>query len=171
MEVEPGTYLMANAGVIVTTVIDVKSTGRDGFQFVVCDGGMEVNARPLFYGSRHPLYVIAREGSIRSSEFDLQGLDPQKDLRVVVGRCCESGDSQSLDAEGRIVPRLMAGPEVGDFLVIGGCGAYCASMSPFCYNSHTQAPEVLRRSGGRLDVIRNAQRLAQMTAQELPLKR
>ena len=171
MEVEPGTYLMANAGVIVTTVIDVKSTGRDGFQFVVCDGGMEVNARPLFYGSRHPLYVIAREGSIRSSEFDLQGLDPQKDLRVVVGRCCESGDSQSLDAEGRIVPRLMAGPEVGDFLVIGGCGAYCASMSPFCYNSHTQAPEVLRRSGGRLDVIRKAQRLAQMTAQELPLKR
>jgi hypothetical protein len=44
-------------------------------------------------------------------------------------------------------------------------------MSPFCYNSHTQVPEVLRRSGGRLDVIRKAQRLAQMTAQELPLKR
>jgi len=171
MEVEPGTYLMANAGYLVTTVIDVKSTGPDGFQFLVCDGGMEVNARPLLYGSRHPFYVVSRDGQILSSEFDLSGLDPAKDLRVVVGRCCESGDSQSLDAEGHIVPRLMAEPRVGDYLVIGGCGAYCASMTPFSYNSHTQAPELLLRGGGRLDRIRRTQTLKQLTIGELSLKR
>jgi diaminopimelate decarboxylase len=170
-EVEPGTYIMANAGSVVTTVIDVKSTGSDGYQFLVCDGGMEVNARPLLYGSRHPFYVVSRDGELKSSEFDLKGLDPERDLRVVVGRCCESGDSQSLDAEGRIVPRIMAEPAAGDFLVIGGCGAYCASMSPFSYNSHTQAPEVLLRVGGRLDVIRRAQSGRQLTANELSLKR
>lgn len=171
VEVEPGTYVMANAGSIVTTVVDVKQTGPDGFQFLVCDGGMEVNTRPLLYGSRHPFYVVAPDGAVRSSEFDLQGLDPEKDLRVVVGRCCESGDSQSLDDAGHIVPRLMAEPEVGDLLVIGGCGAYCSSMSPFSYNSHTQAPEVLRRTGGRLEVIRKPQRLAQLSANEVPLRR
>ncbi len=170
-EVEPGTYIMANAGYVVTTVIDVKNTGSDGFQFLVCDGGMEVNARPLFYGSRHPFFIVSGDGELKSSEFNLRSLDPDKDLRVVVGRCCESGDSQSLDAEGRIVPRIMAEPAAGDFLVVGGCGAYCASMSPFSYNSHTQAPEVLLRSGGRLDLIRRAQSMGQLTANELSLKR
>jgi diaminopimelate decarboxylase len=171
MEVEPGTYIMANAGYIVTTVIDIKSTGADGFQFLVCDGGMEVNTRPLLYGSRHPFYVVSKSGELISSEFDLQGPDPEKDLRVVVGRCCESGDSQSLDAEGRIVPRVMAEPGIGDFLVIGGCGAYCAGMSPFNYNSHTQAPEVLLRKSGRLELIRRVQVLKQVTGNELSLKR
>ncbi len=170
-EAEPGTYIMANAGYLVTTVIDKKRTGPDGFQFLVCDGGMEVNARPLFYGSRHPFYVVSREGELLSSEFDLSGLDRDKDLRAVVGRCCESGDSQSLDAEGHIVPRLMAEPRVGDYLVIGGCGAYCASMTPFSYNSHTQAPEVLLRTNGRLDVIRRPQTLEQLTKNERPLRK
>jgi diaminopimelate decarboxylase len=171
MEVEPGTYLMANAAYIVTTVIDIKNTGPDGFQFLVCDGGMEVNARPLLYGSRHPFYVVSADGEFTFSEFDLKGLDPVRDLRVVVGRCCESGDSQSLDAEGHIVARLISKPEVGDFLVIGGCGAYCASMSPFSYNSHTQAPEVLLRGSGRLEVIRRSQDVGQLSANELSLKR
>lgn len=170
MEVEPGTYVMANAGYLVTTVIDVKATGPEGFQFLVCDGGMEVNARPLLYGSRHPFYVVRKDGVIASSEFDLEGLGRVRDLRVVVGRCCESGDSQSLDEEGRIVPRLMAEATVGDFLVVGGCGAYCSSMTPFTYNSHTQAPEVLLRLDGRLDAIRRPQTLRQMTANEEGLR-
>ena len=171
MEVEPGTYVMANAGWLVTTVIDVKATGPDGFQFLVCDGGMEVNARPLLYGSRHPFYVVRRDGALASSEFDLSGLDPVRDLRVVVGRCCESGDSQSLDAEGHIVPRVTAEAAVGDFLVVGGCGAYCSSMTPFTYNSHTQAPEILLRVDGRLDTIRRPQGLRQVTANEEGLKK
>ena len=54
-------------------------------------------------------------------------------------------------------------------MVIGGCGAYCSSMAPFNYNSHTQAPEILRRLNGRLDVIRLPQTLEQMTANERAL--
>lgn len=170
MEVEPGTWLVANAGLLVLTVIDVKSTGADGFRFLVCDGGMEVNARPLLYGSRHPFHLLAPDGRIRSSDFRPSGLDPARDLRVVVGRCCESGDSQSLDAEGHIVPRLLAEPSVGDLLVVGGCGAYCASMTPFNYNSHLQAPEVLSRTDGRLEVIRRKQTLEQVMANEESLR-
>ncbi len=169
MEVEPGTYVMANAGYLVTTVIDVKTTGPEGFEFLVCDGGMEVNSRPLLYGSRHPFYVVTSDGEVASSEFDLGGLDRVRDLRVVVGRCCESGDSQSLDPEGHIVPRRMAKASVGDFVVVGGCGAYCSSMAPFNYNSHTQAPELLLRLDGSLDTIRQPQTLDQVTANEVGL--
>jgi diaminopimelate decarboxylase len=131
---------------------------------------MEVNTRPLLYGSRHPFYVIGADGALKSSEHDLSRLDPRRDARVVVGRCCESGDSQSLDEAGHIVPRVMAAAEPGDLVVVGGAGAYCASMSPFNYNSHLQAPEVLLRADGRLQLIRRAQTLEQVTANETGLE-
>lgn len=110
-EVEPGTYVMANAGYLVTRVVDKKSSGPDGFEFLVLDGGMEANTRPLLYGSRHPFYVVSKTGVLRSSEWDPQHVSDALGFRVPVGRCCESGDAQSLDAEGHIVPRRMAEPE------------------------------------------------------------
>jgi len=168
MIVEPGTYLVANAGWLVTRVVDRKSSGPDGFDFVLADGGMEANVRPAMYGSRHPFYVVSKEGELRSSEYDL-GAARGVAERVVVGRCCESGDSQSLDDHGHIVPRRMADPAVGDLLVVGGAGAYCAAMSPFNYNSYVQAPEVLLRSDGQLRIIRKPQTLEQVTVNELSL--
>jgi len=89
---------------------------------------------------------------------------------VIAGRCCESGDAQSLDSEGHILERRMAEPEIGDIIVIGGTGAYCSAMSPFNYNSHTQAPEVLLRENGKLQLIRKGQTLQQIIENELPLK-
>jgi diaminopimelate decarboxylase len=167
MAIEPGTYIVANSGYLVTSVVDKKWSGPRGFEFVVVDGGMECNTRPALYGSRHPFYVVSREGSLVSSEFD-PAVQAQPG-RVLVGRCCESGDSQTLDAEGRVVPRPMADPSVGDYVVVGGAGAYCASMSVFNYNSHRQAPEVLVRKDGSLQLIRRQQTLEQLTANELAL--
>ena len=85
---------------------------------------------------------------------------------VPVGRCCESGDSQSLDTSGLNVPRKMMEPEAGDFFVIGGAGAYCSAMSPMNYNSHVQAPEILYTCDGKLEVIRARQTLEQLLANE-----
>ncbi len=167
MSVEPGTYLVANAGYLVTRVVDRKWSGPGGFEFLVTDGGMEANTRPLLYGSRHPFYVISRAGELLSSEWNLNDPNVELDFRVVVGRCCESGDSQSLDHHGHIIPRMMADAQVGDFLVVGGTGAYCSAMSPFNYNSHLQAPEVLLATGGSLQVIRRAQSLDQVVANEV----
>jgi diaminopimelate decarboxylase len=167
MSVEPGTYLVANAGYLVTRVVDRKWSGPGGFEFLVTDGGMEANTRPLLYGSRHPFYVISRAGELLSSEWNLNDPNVELDFRVVVGRCCESGDSQSLDHHGHIIPRMMADAQVGDFLVVGGAGAYCSAMSPFNYNSHLQAPEVLLAPGGSLQVVRRAQSLDQVVANEV----
>jgi diaminopimelate decarboxylase len=167
MSVEPGTFVVANAGYLVTQVIDRKWSGPGGFEFILADGGMEANARPLLYGSRHPFYLVSRAGELLSSEWNLNDPNVELDFRVVVGRCCESGDSQSLDTHGHIIPRMMADPQVGDFLVVGGAGAYCSSMSPFNYNSHTQAAEVLLRADGSLRLIRRPQTLDQVLANEL----
>jgi len=168
MAVEPGTHTVTNSGYIITSVIDKKRTGHSGFDFVILDGGMEVNARPLFYGSRHPIYVVSSESDLLSTEISLGLSDHEKDLHVV-GKCCETGDSQSLDKNGKLVPRKMADPQIGDYVVIGGVGAYCSSMTPFNYNSHTQTPEILLRKNGLLHLIRKRQKLEQIVINELPL--
>jgi diaminopimelate decarboxylase len=169
MEVEPGTYIVANAGYIITEIIDIKRTGPEGFEFLILNGGMEVNTRPLLYGSRHPLYVTTKDAKLLSAEGCLDDLHPEDDLRVVVGRCCESGDSQSLDSDGNIIPRLLAEPDFGDFVVIGGAGAYCSSMTPHNYNSQVQVAEVLLSQDGHLDLIRRQQTLEQMVHNEILL--
>jgi diaminopimelate decarboxylase len=61
----------------------------------------------------------------------------------------------------------MAEPEAGDFIAIGGAGAYCSAMSPMNYNSHVQAPEVLYTSDGELKVIRRRQTLEQIVINEI----
>ncbi|GBE20006.1 MAG TPA: diaminopimelate decarboxylase [Candidatus Pacearchaeota archaeon] len=169
MEIEPGTYIVANAGYLITKVIDKKQTGEDGFKFIITDGGMEVNSRPFIYGSQHPFYIISKDGEILSSENNLINLDSERDKHVIVGKCCESGDSQSLDNNGNIVPRIMADPKIGDYIVIGGCGAYCSSMTPFNYNSHRQVPEILLRENDELCLIRKRQSLNQITQNEVLL--
>ncbi len=166
IEIEPGTYIVANSGYAVTRVIDKKRTGENGFDFIILDGGMEINARPLMYGSQHPFYVVSKDGRLLSSEFS-EGSAVTEFPAVVVGKCCESGDSQCLDSRGNIITRAIGEPDIGDIVVIGGVGAYCASMTPFNYNSHTQVPEVLFTQDGELKLIRAAQTLEQMTANEI----
>jgi diaminopimelate decarboxylase len=165
MEVEPGTFLVANSGFIITKVMDYKRTGADGPKFLVLDGGMEVNTRPLLYGSQHPVYIVSPDGELRSSEFRVPDRGILRSL-VLAGRCCESGDCQTLDKEHNIVSRLMAPAKIGDYVVIGGAGAYCSSMSPHDYLSHQQAPEVLLTSRGRWQVIREKQARHQITQNE-----
>ncbi len=165
IEVEPGTFIMANSGYCVTSVMDKKRTGSDGLNFLLLNGGMEINARPLMYASRHPFYLISREGQLLSSEFNL---NPDNTYEaVVVGRCCESGDSQCLDENDNPVPRNMVEPEIGDYLVIGGVGAYCSSMTPFNYNSHQQIAEVLINEDKTSTLIRKRQEISQIIQNEI----
>jgi len=188
MEIEPGTFIVANSGYAVTRVVDKKRTARSNF--IITDGGMEINSRPLLYGSRHPMYIISGDGAaVKSSEFETNGsggADGAEDIggangsggagcadgsggysAVVAGKCCESGDCQTLDMDGHAIPRLMAEPEIGDLAVIGGVGAYCSSMAPFNYNSHPQIPEVLFASDGGLRLIRKRQTLEQILENEV----
>src|SRR5207253_3686381 len=115
LEIEPGTYLVANAGSVVATCVDVVDTGRDGYLFAKLDTGMPEVTRPSLYGAQHPITVLA-EGR------------PAADV-VFVGPCCESGDILTPapgDPEA-LAPRRVARPQVGDLVVVGGAGAYCAA--------------------------------------------
>jgi diaminopimelate decarboxylase len=154
LELEPGTYLVANAGCVVATCIDVADTGAGGYRFAKLDTGMTEITRPSIYGSQHPITVLAEREAAPV---------------VFVGPCCESGDVLTPapgDPEA-LAPRIVPQPAIGDLVVIGGAGAYCAAMSTINYNSYPQAPEVLRELDGTLRLARRRQSLEQVWANEV----
>ena len=155
VEIEPGTYLVAQAGAVVATCVDVVDTGRDGYVFAKLDAGMTEITRPSLYGAQHPIDVLAT------------GREPAE--VVFVGPCCESGDILTPapgDPEA-LGPRWVPRPGAGDLVVIGGAGAYCASMSTINYNSYPQSPEVMLEPDGSLRLLRERQSLDQMLANEV----
>lgn len=155
LEIEPGTYLVANAGVVVATCVDVVDTGPAGYRFAKLDTGMTEVTRPSLYGAQHPIVVLA-EGRA-------------EDTIVFVGPCCESGDILTPgpgDPEA-LAPRRVRQPAIGDLVLVGGAGAYCAAMSTINYNSYPQAPEVLRELDGSLRLLRRRQRLEQVWENEI----
>jgi diaminopimelate decarboxylase len=154
LEIEPGTYLVANGGSVVATCVDVVDTGRDGYLFAKLDTGMPEVTRPSLYGAQHPISVLAER--------------PAADV-VFVGPCCESGDILTPapgDPEA-LAPRRVPRPQAGDLVVVGGAGAYCAAMSTINYNSYPQAPEVMLEPDGALRLLRRRQTLAQVWTNEV----
>ena len=160
LEIEPGTFLLANACSLVTTVQDVTSTGDEGYRFLKLDAGMTEILRPSLYGAQHPIVVVPEEGQNKFREEAEQ---------VVVGHCCESGDLLTPapgDPEALSTRMLLRG-EIGDFCVIEGAGAYCSSMSAKNYNSFPEAAEVLRKEDGTLGLIRKRQTFEQIVENEV----
>lgn len=154
LEVEPGTFLVANAGAVLASVGDVVRT--DTRTFVKLDSGMTEILRPSLYGAQHPIAFYPAQDSGRTVD------------TVVVGHCCESGDLITCapgDAEA-LAPRPLPAVARGDLAVIGGAGAYCASMSAKNYNSFPEAPEVLIARDGAAHLIRRRQTLDQILANE-----
>ena len=155
LELEPGTYLVARAGAVVATCIDVVDTGSDGYCFAKLDTGMTEVTRPSLYGAQHPIDVLAT--------------DREAAEVVFVGPCCESGDILTPapgDPEA-LAPRWVPRPRIGDLVVVGGAGAYCAAMSTINYNSYPQAPEVMLEPNGDLRLLRRRQSLEQVWMNEV----
>ncbi len=163
LEVEPGTYLVANAGCVITTVQDRTSTGQDGYDFLKIDSGMTEVLRPSMYGAQHPLVVVSATP---------EGGQEQRPAieAIVAGHCCESGDilTPSAGDPEALEPRALCDARIGDYLVIEGSGAYCSGMSSKNYNSFPEAPEVLYRGPDQEPVlIRKRQTLDQIIQNEV----
>ncbi len=159
LEVEPGTYLVANAGALVCTIIDVVDTGASGNTFIKVDAGMTENTRPSLYGAQHPIVVVPKAAGETRGEGDY----------LVVGHCCESGDifTPEPDNPEGLRPRRLTRPEPGDALVMEACGAYCAAMSAKNYNSFPECAEVLLCADGTPKLIRRRQTLDQVLQNEM----
>jgi diaminopimelate decarboxylase len=159
LEIEPGTYLVALAGAILSEIIDQVDTGADGHRFLKIDSGMTELLRPALYGAQHPITVVPHGRSASDETGDY----------LVVGHCCESGDILTPapgDPEG-LLPRRLARAEIGDTLVIEGAGAYGSGMAASNYNAFPKAAEVLVERDGNVRLIRARQTLAQSLENDL----
>ena len=163
LEIEPGTYLVAMAGALVSTVQDkVMTTGESGHVFLKLDAGMTDVLRPSLYGAVHPMTVLP--GSGKSAD-----IGDERESVVVVGHCCESGDLMT-PAPGEpeaLAERALRKAEIGDLLIMDGSGAYCSGMSTKNYNSFPEAPEVLVDLSGKTHLIRKRQSLEQVFQNEV----
>ena len=160
LEIEPGTFLLAHACSLVTSVQDVTSTGSKGYRFLKVDGGMTEILRPSLYGAQHPIVIVTNPTQERFRSVENQ---------VVVGHCCESGDLLTPapgDPE-TLAPRNLLRGEVDDFCVIESVGAYCSSMSAKNYNSFPEAAEIIKKKDGTLAIIRKRQTFEQMVENEV----
>lgn len=130
---EPGRFLVGNAGILLTEVLFVKETPAK--DFLIIDAAMNDLIRPALYDAYHGIEPVTSSNAAWT-KYD------------VVGPVCESGDTFTKD---RDLPKMKA----GDLVVIRSAGAYGASMASN-YNTRPLAPEVLVKDGA-FRVIRKRQ--------------
>ena len=135
LEIEPGRYLVAESGYLVSEIRAIKRMGANTFYLL--DAGFNNLARPILYGAYHPMSVVPRSAS--------SGTRPIVDV-VVGGPLCESGDIFTQTEGGFVATRSLPAAQVGDLVVIENAGAYGAVMGSN-YNSKPIAAEVLIRAG------------------------
>lgn len=139
---EPGRFIVAQAGGLLTRVLYLKRNGAK--TFVVADAGMNDLIRPSLYQAHHEIWPVSL-GSKGRGRVD------------VVGPVCESGDFFARD-------RVMASLRPGDLVVILDAGAYGMSLSSN-YNTRTRPAEVLVE-GGKARIVRRRETLSSLLALE-----
>ena len=117
---EPGRFLVADAGVLLARVTQVKH--KTGYTYVGLDTGMNSLIRPALYDAYHPMANLSRLD------------EPADTVCQIVGPICESGDILGRN-------RKLPSPREGDVIVIGQAGAYGAVMASR-YNLREPAEEI-----------------------------
>lgn len=154
LEIEPGRFLVAEAGVLICQVRALKMVGRR--YFVLTDVGFNDLQRPAMYGSYHHISVLPADGR----QVDYQVLRET----IIAGPLCESGDVFTQNEQGDVESRWLPEIAIGDFLVFHDTGAYGASMSSN-YNSRPLLAEYLYDKG-QARQIRRRQTIDELLALE-----
>jgi diaminopimelate decarboxylase len=141
--IEPGRFIVAQAGALVTRVLNVKKNGKK--TFVITDAAMNDLIRPALYQAYHEIVPVKpRAGRARAMD--------------VVGPVCETGDFFARD-------RMMKPVEAGDLVALLDAGAYGMAQSSN-YNSRLRPAEVLVE-GKRHRLIRRREEMKDLLATEI----
>jgi diaminopimelate decarboxylase len=151
---EPGRFIVGNAGVLISRVIFTKDSG--GKHFVIQDAAMNDLIRPTLYDSFHRIWPVA--GAAPPTDFEIE--NPGTVRTDVVGPVCETGDFLARD---RFLPPLGRDGLLATF----SAGAYGMAMSSN-YNSRLRAAEVLV-AGSTHRLIRRRETFADLVRTEIEL--
>ena len=151
LEIEPGRYLVAESGCLLSEVRATKAVGSN--YFVLLDAGFNELMRPSMYGSYHGIELLEADASGRPLQ-----------ASVVAGPLCEAGDVFTQAEDGTVLYRMIPQCAVGDLIAIRDTGAYGASMSSN-YNTRPLIAEVLIEGSDDV-LIRRRQRVEELLALE-----
>jgi diaminopimelate decarboxylase len=157
LAIEPGRYIVGNAGIILTRVLYRKQGGEK--KFVIIDTGMNDLIRPTLYDAYHFIWPVKPDDKNIPAARDEDLLPINGETVDIVGPICESGDYL---AKARALPQTKR----GDLLAVFTAGAYGFAMSSN-YNNRPRAAEVLV-DGDKFTVIRRRETYDDLVALELP---
>jgi diaminopimelate decarboxylase len=155
---EPGRFIVGNAGVLLSRVIYTKESG--GKHFIIQDAAMNDLIRPTLYDSFHRIWPAAQAAGVPAPPEDYEADIPGTLRHDVVGPVCESGDFLARD---RRLPPMQR----GDLLAIFSAGAYGMAMSSN-YNSRPRAAEVLVDGAGHR-LVRRRETYSDLVRPELEI--
>jgi diaminopimelate decarboxylase len=141
---EPGRFIVAQAGALLTRVLYVKKNGSK--TFVITDAGMNDLIRPALYHAHHEILPVTQPRTKTNMKAD------------IVGPVCESGDFFARD---RVLPTV----KPGDLVVLLDAGAYGMSLTSN-YNTRPRPAEVLV-DDSKVHLIRRRETLKDLLAPEL----
>jgi diaminopimelate decarboxylase len=153
---EPGRFIVGNAGILVSSVLFTKETG--GKRYVIQDAAMNDLIRPTLYDSFHRIWPVTPKANVPEWPEDCEAEIPGTIKQDVVGPVCESGDFL---AKGRNLPELHR----GDLLAVFSAGAYGMAMASN-YNARCRAAEVLV-TGHTHRLIRRRETVSDLVACEV----
>ncbi len=139
---EPGRFIVGNAGIFVTRALYLKDNGVK--KFLIVDGGMNDLIRPSLYDAYHQILPVTKRSG-------------RKVTVDVVGPICESGDFFGKE-------RALTNPKAGDLLAVMSAGAYGFVMASN-YNARCRPAEVLVK-GRQFAVVKEREKLQDLTAGE-----
>lgn len=134
---EPGRFIVGNAGILLSRVIYTKDSG--GRHFIIQDAAMNDLIRPTLYESFHRIWPVAPRAGLPAPPEDYEFAMPGTQVTDVVGPVCESGDFLAKD-------RYLPPAHRGDLLATFSAGAYGMAMASN-YNGRPRAAEVLVEGG------------------------
>ncbi|QEL15993.1 diaminopimelate decarboxylase [Limnoglobus roseus] len=153
---EPGRFIVGNAGILVSRVVFTKETG--GKRYVIQDAAMNDLIRPTLYDSFHRIWPVTPKDTVPEQPADYEADIPGTIKQDVVGPVCESGDFL---AKARNLPELHR----GELLAVFSAGAYGMAMASN-YNARCRAAEVLV-TGGTHRLIRRRETYTDLVAAEV----
>jgi diaminopimelate decarboxylase len=161
LEIEPGRYLVAESGYLVTEIRAVKR--QEDNIFYLADAGFNNLFRPILYGSYHPMSIVRNSPHPNPLPKGEGSKALEQDV-IVGGPLCESGDIFTQEEGGYVTTRRLPVAQVGDLLVIACAGAYGFVMGSN-YNSKPLAAEVLI-DAGQARLIRRRQTFEDLVREE-----
>jgi len=152
---EPGRYIVGNAGILLTRVLYRKQGGEK--KFVIVDAAMNDLLRPTLYESYHFVWPTKPDAANVIDKRDSEAMPVNGEVVDVVGPVCESGDYLARDRPLPVTKR-------GDLISVFTAGAYGFSMSSQ-YNNRPRVPEILV-DGANVKLIRRRETLEDLVAAE-----